>query len=105
MEQYLGPLVVISLMGFVLYYRSRMLESHSSDDQAIKDFVADLGWRMVSVERNDNYWRYWIRGKSISNCSRIYVVVAEEPGGVEHEVHVAFDQWMRAGDLQVLLEK
>ncbi len=105
MAQYLGPLIIISLMGFVLYYRSWMLKSRSSDDQAIKEFIAARRWRMVSVDRNDNYWRYWIQGKGISNCSRIYIVVAEEPGGVQHEVHVAFDEWMHNSDLQILLDK
>lgn len=62
---------------------------------------------MVTVTRDDNYWRYWATGRlfSLSNLARIYVLVGKDPNGATHEIHIAFDNWPPSkGELQVLRE-
>ena len=78
-----------------------------ADGQAIDELMKVRRLRTVSVTRNDDYWRYWLRGRlfSLSNCARIYIVVGEDPEGSRREIHVAFDDWPpRTGDLQILME-
>ncbi len=94
-------------MAFVFVYRSELTRGRPSDHPAIDEFMVARHWRTIAVTRDDHYWRYWIRGKlGLSNCARIYVIVAERPGGDRREVHVAFDPWPWGdGQLQVLAER
>ena len=106
------PLLLLLLFPFwaaaVLYLRFRLTRSRPSDYEAIDSFLRTRGLTRIAVQRDDNYWRYWLRGKLyLSNCARIYIVEANEPGGQRREIHVAFDQWPMMGTarLQVLLER
>jgi hypothetical protein len=96
----LGAVALLCVWGY-------LKTSRPSDYEAINDLVAGRGLRTVSVSRDDAYWRYWLRGRLLlSNCARVYVVVAEAPGGARQEIHVAFDQWPPStGGVQVLLER
>ena len=103
----IGPVLVLCAVAGVFSLRSRLLESAASDPEAIDDLMKSRQWRLIEATRDDNYWRYWLRGNGISNCMRVYVVLGERPGGELREVHVAFDPWntpARRG-IQVLLER
>jgi hypothetical protein len=74
--------------------------------KAIQAFAISNGLRVVSITQRNNPWRYWVRGQVLlSNLTRIFVLVAEVPGGSLREVHVAFDPLAKRKGLQVLLEK
>ena len=95
------------LAALVLYLRARLLESQPSDYRAIDVLLAARGLRPIAVTRDDDYWRYWLRGRlSLSNCARIYVAVGEDPDGARRELHVAFDPWqLGTVEADVLLER
>lgn len=103
--------VVLALVGLgavaLFGVWCHLKRSRPSDYGAINELVAGRGLQTLSVTRDDTYWRYWLRGRLLlSNCARVYVVVAEAPGGARQEIHVGFDQWPPAtGGLQVLLER
>ena len=101
------PVMLICGLPFVVYLRFRLTKSRPSDHLAIEEFLKDRGLRQIRVTRDDNYWRYWIRGRlSMSNCARIYVVQCESPDGPPREIHIAFDDWsLTRGKLQVVLER
>ena len=101
-------LVFLLLAPAILYLRIRLTRSRPSDYETIDNFLRSRGLTRIAVQRDDNYWRYWLRGKLyLSNCARIYIVEANEPAGQRREIHVAFDQWLMMGParLQVLLER
>lgn len=92
----------------MLYIRHCMRRARPADSQAIDDLIKARHLRVISVKREDDYWRYWSRGWlfSLSNCARIYVVVAEASAGQRRELHVAFDDWPpKTWDLQILMER
>lgn len=93
--------------GTILYLRYRLTSPRSSDFEAIDELMNARCLRLLTVTNENNYWRYWIRGRLLlSNCARIYVILAEDSTGKRREIHVAFDQWPPAsGTLQVLLER
>ncbi|WP_435008507.1 hypothetical protein P12x_005714 [Tundrisphaera lichenicola] len=101
---------VIFACGFVLvvYLRYRLTKSRPADDQAIDDLMKARRLQTVSVTRNDNYWRYWLRGRlfTLSNCARIYIAVGDDPEGSRREIHLTFDDWLtHKGEPQILMER
>lgn len=106
--RYAGLAVFVCGFALVVYFHHRMRRARLSDYHAIDDLMKARGLRAISVTRNDNYWRYWLRGRmfSLSNCARIYVIVGESSRGPRREIHVAFDDWPPAsGELQTLEER
>lgn len=104
----IGLLFVLFAMAPFLYLRYRLMRSRPSDDAAIESLMKARRLRAVAVRRDTNYWRYWSRGRlfTLSNVARIYVVLGEEPGGTQHEIAIAFDNWPPSrGELQILGER
>lgn len=90
----------------VFYVRYRFTRSRLTDFQVIDSLMLVRGLSRISLRKDTNYWRYWIRGRNLSNCARIYIIAAQEVSGAKREIHVAFDDWcVRPPRLQVLLEK
>jgi hypothetical protein len=104
----IGLLFALLVVPPILYLRYRLMRSRPSDDEAIESLMRARRLRAVAVRRDTNYWRYWSRGHlfSLRNVARIYVVLGEDPGGTQHELAIAFDNWPPSrGDLQILGER
>lgn len=95
----------------ISYLHNRLTKARRSDYEAINELMKARSLRTVSVAKTGDYFYYWLRGKNISNCTRIYIIIAERPSGSRCQMHVGFDpfrldtQWPSRGALQVLLEK
>jgi hypothetical protein len=102
----LVPLVPL-FAAAVLYMRYRLTRFRPSDVEVIDELLSSRGLNRIAVTKHNNYWRYWIRGKlTLSNCARLYIIEAEEPGGSRREIHIAFDDWpLGSGRLQVLMDR
>jgi hypothetical protein len=70
-------------------------------------YVESRELRVVTIQADDNYWYYWLRGKLwLSNLASIFVVCVEDRDGNQHDIHVAITRrlstWTR--ELKVLRE-
>ena len=99
-------LFVVGIFLVVWLCLGRILKSRPSDYAAIETFAASKGTKVISIKRNDNHWRYWLRGKLLlSNISRIFIVTVEASDGARREFHLAFDPLGSSGGLRVLEER
>jgi hypothetical protein len=104
--EYIFPVIVLGVLVVAVYLRARMSRSRESDFEAIERFAESRDLRVVDMSRNDNHWRYWLRGKfTLSNLARVFVLVAEDRNGVRREIHLAFDPLNKSEDPKVLQEK
>jgi hypothetical protein len=91
----------VLLAGWLLVYWWTY-RSHPSDVEAIHDWAATNGVRVLSIS---HYWRQlvWMRrGLSLSTFARFYLVVADHPRGTgKREIYIAFDP-LRPGELKAL---
>jgi hypothetical protein len=98
----------IPLFGAIVLFivadraRRNFAKARASDYAAIEEFAAARSLRIISVCRNDNHWRYWLRGKlSLSNVARVFIVVVEPAGVGRRELHIAFDDWRGSRTLRL----
>jgi hypothetical protein len=97
--------IIPLLIAGQIYLISRFTKSRPSDYESIDAMLKARSLQKIAVTKDNNYFRYWIRGLGLSNVARIYIVTAAEQNGSRREIHVAFDDWSSSGELQVLLDR
>jgi hypothetical protein len=101
-----GFLLFAAVCVGIMFLHSRSVRARPADFEAMRAYAQSRGLRVVSIQQNNNYWRYWMRGRiRLSNMSRIFVLVAETPDGTQSEIHFGFDPSDESGQLQILQEK
>ena len=76
---FLALLAFLIFLASPLYIGRRLTRSRPADYEAIDELPMVREKTRISVRMENNYWRYWIRGKNLSNCARIYIVEAQGP--------------------------
>ena len=101
--KYVPLVLVLAILVAALRLRLYFSKTRPSDIAAIDAYAAAHSLRVISVRRSNYYWRYLLSGKAfLSNVARVFIVVVESAESARRELHVAFDNWGRSGEMQVL---
>jgi nicotinamide mononucleotide adenylyltransferase len=101
--KYVPLVLALAIFAAALRLRLYFSKTRPSDIAAIDAYAVAHSLRVISVRRSNNYWRYLLRGKAfLSSVARVFIVVMESAESARRELHVAFDNWGGAGEMQVL---
>jgi hypothetical protein len=95
-------IVSLIVCGAIVYINWLWIRDRPADRSAIDDFAEQRGLRIISVTRSYNFFRYLLRGISVGNTVRFYVVAVEDSEGTRGDIRLAFDSLFSHGQVEVL---
>jgi hypothetical protein len=95
-------IVSLIVCGAIVYTNWLWIRDRPADRSAIDNFAAQRGLRIISVTRSYNFFRYLLRGISVGNAVRFYVVAVEDSEGTRGDIRLAFDSLFSHGQVEML---